>query len=71
MSIVNVTLTTSKVVVASYRILATSILGYYLIKETVRREKYGREIYRDGGSSNREPSIRRNRKGSKEPSETT
>lgn len=71
MSIVNVTLTTSKVVVASYRILATSILGYYLIKETVRREKYGREIYRDGGSPYREPSIRRNRKYSEKPSETT
>ena len=41
MPIANVVMTTSKVVVASYRILATSILGYYLIKETVRREKDG------------------------------
>ena len=32
MPIANVAMTTSKVVVASYRILATSILGYYLIK---------------------------------------
>ena len=50
MPIANVVTTTSKVVVASYRILATSILGYYLIKETIRREKDGRKHPSDGPS---------------------
>lgn len=36
----------SKVVTAGYRILATSILGYYLIKETVRKERYERRYAR-------------------------
>lgn len=43
MSIVNIVMKISKVVVASYRILATSIIGYYLIKETIRRERNGRK----------------------------
>lgn len=54
MPIANVVMTTSKVVVASYRILATSILGYYLIKETVRREKDGRKHTVDGRSPSAE-----------------
>ena len=40
MLIANVVMMISKIVVASYRILATSILGYYLIKETIRRERW-------------------------------
>lgn len=48
MSIANVVTMTSKVVVASYRILATSILGYYLIKETIRRERDGRKHHSGG-----------------------
>jgi hypothetical protein len=45
MPIINVVMTASKVVVAGYRILATSILCYYLVKETIRREKDGRKHY--------------------------
>lgn len=43
MPVVNVVVTASKVVTASYRILATLILGYYLVKETIRRERDGRK----------------------------
>lgn len=43
MPIVGVVLKTSKVVVAGYRILTTTILGYYLIKETIRRERQNRD----------------------------
>ena len=50
MPIANVVMTASKVVTASYRILVTSLLGYYLIKETIRREKYGRKHRSDGPS---------------------
>lgn len=57
MPIADVVVTISKVVVASYRILATSILGYYLIKETVRRE-------RDGRSPSAERGRGRNQAGS-------
>jgi hypothetical protein len=35
-SIVRVAVATSKVVVATYRILATLVMGYYLIAETLR-----------------------------------
>lgn len=50
MPFTNVVMTASKVVTASYRILATSILGYYLIKETIRREKDGRKHHSHGSS---------------------
>lgn len=60
MPITNVVMTTSKVVVASYRILATLVLGYYLIKETIRREKDGRKHYSDG------PSLSPERGGSRD-----
>jgi hypothetical protein len=60
MPIANVVMTTSKVVIASYRILVTSILGYYLIKETIRREKYGRKHHSDG------PSLGAKRGGSRD-----
>lgn len=63
MSIANVVMTTSKVVVASYRILATSILGYYLIKETIRREKYGRKNNFDGANLSTERGGSRNQTG--------
>ena len=63
MSIANVAITTSKVVVASYRILATSILGYYLIKETIRREKDGRKYNSDGPSLSAERGGSRNQTG--------
>lgn len=63
MPIANVVMTTSKVVVASYRILATSILGYYLIKETVRREKDGRKHPSDGPSLSAERGGSRNQTG--------
>lgn len=63
MSIANVAITTSKVVVASYRILATSILGYYLIKETIRREKDGRKYNSDGPSLGTERGGSRNQTG--------
>jgi hypothetical protein len=48
MPIVNVVVTTSRVVTASYKILVTVILSYYLIKETIRREKDGRAHPSDG-----------------------
>lgn len=64
MPIANVVMTTSKVVVASYRILATSILGYYLIKETVRRERDGRKHASTGGSLSPERGGSRNQTGS-------
>lgn len=63
MPIANVVMTTSKVVVASYRILATSILGYYLIKETVRREKDGRKHPSDGPSLSADRGGSRNQTG--------
>lgn len=63
MPITNVVMTTSKVVVAIYRILATSILGYYLIKETVRREKDGRKHPSDGPSLSAERGGSRNQTG--------
>lgn len=43
MPFASVVITTSRVVLATYRILATSILGYYLIKETIRRERSGKQ----------------------------
>ena len=64
MPIANVVMTTSKVVVASYRILATSILGYYLIRETIRRERDGRKHYSDGPSLSAERGGSRNQAGS-------
>lgn len=63
MPIANVAMTTSKVVVASYRILATSILGYYLIKETIRRERDGRKHHSDGPSLSAERGGSRNQTG--------
>ena len=63
MPIANVVTTTSKVVIASYRILATSILGYYLIKETIRREKDGRKHPSDGPSLSAERGGSRNQTG--------
>ena len=63
MPIANVVMTTSKVVVASYRILATSILGYYLIKETVRMEKDGRKHPSIGGSPRPKRGGSRNQTG--------
>ena len=50
MPVANVVMTTSKVVIASYRILAASVLGYYLIKETIRKERDGRKHHSDGPS---------------------
>ena len=63
MPIANVVMTTSKVAVASYRILATSILGYYLIKETVRRERYERKHHPDGPSLSADRGGSRNQTG--------
>lgn len=63
MPIANVVMTTAKIVVASYRILATSILGYYLIKETIRREKYGRKVHFDGPNLSAERGGSRNQTG--------
>ena len=63
MPIADVVVTTSKVVVASYRILATSILGYYLIKETIRRERDGRKHHYDGPSLSAERGGNRNQTG--------
>ena len=63
MSITNVVVTTSKVVVASYRILATSILGYYLIKETIRMERDGRKHHSDGPNLGAERGGSRNQAG--------
>lgn len=63
MPIANVVMTTSKVVVASYRILATSILGYYLIKETLCREKNGRKHNPVGPSLSAERGGSRNQTG--------
>lgn len=63
MPITNVVMMTSKVVVASYRILATVILGYYLIKETIRREKDGRKHHPDGPSLSTERGGGRNQTG--------
>jgi hypothetical protein len=40
MSIVSIVYTTSKVVVGSYRILATVIMGYFLIRDSIHRAKY-------------------------------
>lgn len=48
MSLTRSVLTVAKIVGASYRILATTILGYYLIKETIRKERNGRKYPRDG-----------------------
>ncbi len=56
MPIANVVTTISKVVVDSYRILATSILGYYLIKEMIHRGKDGRKHPSNGGSHSPEQS---------------
>lgn len=63
MPVTNVVMTTSKVVAASYRILATLILGYHLIKETIRRERNGRKHHSDGPSLSAEQGGRRNQTG--------
>lgn len=47
MPITRVVMTTAKVVVASYRILFTLVLGYYLITDTIRKERYGRALHPD------------------------
>jgi hypothetical protein len=41
MSIVTNVATAAKVVTSSYKILATLIFSYFLIKETIRRERDG------------------------------
>jgi len=64
MSIIDIAIKTSKVVVASYRTLTTLILGYYLIKETIRREKDGRKHHYDVPSPNPEHGGGRNQAGS-------
>lgn len=43
MSILSLIVAVSKLVTASYKILTTLILSYYLIKDTVYRERNGRE----------------------------
>lgn len=48
MSITHVAISVSKIVVATYRILATSVMGYYLVKELIIRRKDGRVHARDG-----------------------
>lgn len=39
MPIVNVVMTTAKIVTSSYRILATVILGYFLVRDSVKRHR--------------------------------
>lgn len=53
MSFVRLVLTTATVVSAGYKILVVSVMGYYLIKETLAGE-YGRKRFR-----NRHPDDRK------------
>ena len=46
MHIVRIIFTTSKVVVASYRILATVITGYFLIRSTIDKTQHGQKRIR-------------------------
>lgn len=43
MPIVSAVVTTAKVTAATYRILATAVMGYYLVKGVVEHEKYRRK----------------------------
>lgn len=43
MAILNMIVVAAKLVTASYKILTTLILSYYLIKDTVYRERNGRK----------------------------
>ena len=54
MPFVKTVLLTAKVTTACYRILATLILGYYLVKETVLKER-GQEYVRPANSYPRDP----------------
>ena len=63
MPIANVVMKSSKVVIASSRILAASVLGYYLIKETIRKERDGRKHHSDGPSFSAERGGSRNQTG--------
>lgn len=48
MPIVSAVVTTAKVTAATYRILATAVMGYYLVKGVVEHEKHRRrEAKRD------------------------
>lgn len=42
-NVAKTTITVARTVHAGYKILATIVLGYYLIKETIQRERYGRK----------------------------
>lgn len=43
MHILNLVVVASKLIAATYKILTTLILSYYLIKDTVYRERNGRK----------------------------
>lgn len=64
MSLTNVVMAASKVVTASYRILATTIMGYYLIKETVYRERKHRKPASDNSELERSDHVDHNIEGS-------
>lgn len=43
MSILNLIVVASKLITATYKILTTLILSYYLVKDTVYKERNGRK----------------------------
>ena len=43
MPIVNAVVTAAKLTSATYRIVATAVMGYYLVKGVVEHEKYRRK----------------------------
>ena len=72
MPIVNAVVTTAKLTSATYRIVATTVMGYYLVKGVVDYEKRKKEsknaaaaAYREaidhGQASNQRPRPRRER----------
>ncbi len=72
MSIVKIVTTVSRITVAGYRILATSILGYYLVKETIRREiRSGRKHTGDGRSHHTARDRKRSEEGDSEDPDPT
>ena len=61
MPIVNAVVTTAKLTSATYRIVATTVMGYYLVKGVVDYEKRKKESKRDALNAYSEATDRRSR----------
>ena len=59
MPIVNATVTVARMTSATYRIIATTVMGYYLVKGVVDYERQRRKELKNVAAFDRSPQSRR------------